>query len=108
MRLERTALRSALIAAIAVTVFSLPIASVAQADQQAAYTAKQHAKKHVGRMHPMQTQSAAARREAYGAAPSVRPGCTWPYRNQEPPCMSTFPQGDPNYHGGRHGPLFDE
>jgi hypothetical protein len=26
-------------------------------------------------------------------------GCTWPYTNQYPPCMSTWPQGDPNYHG---------
>jgi hypothetical protein len=29
-------------------------------------------------------------------------GCTWPYRNMDPPCQSTWPAGDPNYHGGVH------
>jgi hypothetical protein len=33
--------------------------------------------------------------------------CKWPYRNQFPPCMSTWPEGDPNYHGSRTGPTFN-
>ncbi len=32
-------------------------------------------------------------------AEAERPGCTWPYTNMAPPCWSTWPQGDPNYHG---------
>lgn len=42
-------------------------------------------------------------------APTVyspqRDGCTWPYKNQIPPCMGTWPAGDPNYHGSRPGPI---
>ena len=30
-------------------------------------------------------------------------GCTWPYKNQLPPCMSTWPAGDPDYHGSGAG-----
>lgn len=30
-------------------------------------------------------------------------GCTWPYTNQSPPCMSTWPEGDPHYDGGGAG-----
>jgi len=104
MRMKRTALRG--------TAVSPPIASVAQAEQQTTNTAKLHAKKHAARVHhPMRSPSAANRRELYGAAPSAEtnwPGCTWPYTNQEPPCMGTFPAGDPNYHGSRHGPIFDQ
>jgi hypothetical protein len=32
-------------------------------------------------------------------AEAAPPGCTWPYRNMKPPCWSTWPEGDPNYHG---------
>jgi hypothetical protein len=32
-------------------------------------------------------------------------GCDkWPYVNMAPPCQSTWPAGDPNYHGSRPGP----
>ncbi len=35
-------------------------------------------------------------------------GCTPPYTNQYPPCQSTWPPGDPNYHGSTSpGPTFD-
>jgi hypothetical protein len=34
----------------------------------------------------------------YQPTPSF-PGCTWPYRNMAPPCWSTWPAGDPNFHG---------
>jgi hypothetical protein len=37
---------------------------------------------------------------------SFQTRCSWPYRNQFPPCMSTWPEGDPNYHGSRTGPTF--
>jgi len=46
-------------------------------------------------------------RNLYNAAPARdSAGCTWPYRNQFPPCMATWPAGDPNYHGSRPGPTF--
>jgi hypothetical protein len=41
------------------------------------------------------------------AGTSFERRCTWPYRNQFPPCMSTWPEGDPNYHGSRSGPTFN-
>jgi hypothetical protein len=41
------------------------------------------------------------------AGTSFEARCTWPYRNQFPPCMSTWPEGDPNYHGSRSGPTFN-
>ena len=37
-------------------------------------------------------------------APTSLYGCIWPYRNMGPPCWSTWPEGDPNYHGTRPGP----
>jgi len=37
---------------------------------------------------------------------SFQARCSWPYRNQFPPCMSTWPEGDPRYHGSRPGPTF--
>jgi hypothetical protein len=40
------------------------------------------------------------------AGTSFEARCGWPYRNQFPPCMSTWPEGDPNYHGSRSGPTF--
>ena len=110
---QGTWLRTATIAAIAAASLSLPMLSVAQADQHVTQThaTKMHPKKHAARSHPMRKQSAVTHGELYGAAPAVIPnayGCTWPYRNQVPPCMGTWPQGDPNYHGTRPGPLFDE
>lgn len=105
--------RTAIIAAIAAAALWLPMVSVAQAGQQVEtkHAAKMHPKKHAARTHPMRKQSAVTHGELYGAAPAVIPnayGCTWPYHNQVPPCMGTWPQGDPNYHGTRPGPLFDE
>jgi hypothetical protein len=58
-------------------------------------------------------QSTRQHRQQPAAAPNVWAGttfearCTWPYRNQFPPCMSTWPEGDPNYHGSRSGPTFN-
>jgi len=88
--------------------FSLAVAVSAQAahaDQSAeqAQAAKMHPKKHPAK--PQWVQPAPAHRDLYGAAPA---GCTWPYQNQFPPCMSTWPAGDPHYHGSRPGPTFDD
>jgi hypothetical protein len=91
-------LRNIAIAAITAAALSLPMLAVAQANQQAEATpaARMHLKK---QKHP-----SVARKEFYDAAPSTIPGCTWPYINMAPPCMSTWPAGDPNYHGPRPGP----
>ena len=90
------------LAAIAFTaLLAAPTLSLAQPDQVRPKTpaARTHAKSHVSRQW-----SPNAGRNLYGAA---RSGCTWPYQNQFPPCMSTFPEGSPNYHGPRPGPTFD-
>ena len=93
-----TSLRNAAVAAIAAASLLLSMPSVAQADQPAKKT-------HAARMSPK--KRAAIPGKIYGAAPnSAR--CTWPYQNMFPPCMSTWPQGDPNYHGSRPGVTFDE
>ena len=93
-----TSLRSVAVAAIVAAAFSLSMLSVAQADQQAGktHTATVSPKKH-----------AAIPRKIYGAAPDAS-RCAWPYRNMFPPCTSTWPAGDPNYHGSRPGVTFDE
>jgi hypothetical protein len=74
-------------------------AAAADATDQAAkatVAAKKHSKKHVSQV--VQPQKPAAWQPR---------GCTWPYTNQFPPCQSTWPAGDPNYHGPRPGPTFD-
>jgi hypothetical protein len=93
-----TSPRSAAVAVIAAASFSLSMLSIAQASQQGEKTraATTAAKKH----------AAIHRKVSAAAADSSR--CTWPYRNMFPPCMSTWPAGDPNYHGPRPGPTFDE
>jgi hypothetical protein len=78
-------------------------AAAAEATDQrakAAVAAKKHPKKHVSQVVQPPQQSA-------GWVPR---GCnTWPYTNQYPPCQSTWPAGDPNYHGSSHpGPTFDQ
>jgi hypothetical protein len=80
-----------------------PTFAVAQTDRAPihAETVKHAAKKHVA------TARKPVQRHLYVAAPAREPaGCTWPYRNQFPPCMSTWPAGDPNYHGSRPGATF--
>jgi hypothetical protein len=52
-----------------------------------------------GKQRPV---SNARQRSLYGwTQSSATDRCAWPYRNQFPPCMSTWPEGDPNYHGWR-------
>jgi hypothetical protein len=94
-------LRAVGLATIALTLLSAPTLSMARIDQGKVTTrvTKTDAKKHAsGQWRPH------TGRTLYGNAGS---GCTWPYQNQFPPCMSTFPEGSPNYHGGRPGPTFD-
>ena len=88
---QGTWLRTAAVAAIASVSLSLSALSVAQPNQRA--DATMNPKKHYLRQRELEIPP-----KIYGAAPSL-PGCTWPYRNMLPPCMSTWPQGDPNYHG---------
>jgi hypothetical protein len=85
-----TCLGRVVIAAVAVGTLWLPLQSAAHADDQ----------------------SAGQRLQPRPAAPNAWAGtsyqtrCAWPYRNQFPPCMSTWPEGDPNYHGSRPGTTF--
>jgi len=93
---QRPSLGRAVVVVIAAASLALPVVAVAQADQPASatHTAKAHTKKpkhsHYTYRRPPESTS-----QLYG--------CTWPYRNMGPPCWSTFPQGDPNYHGVRPG-----
>ncbi len=95
----RTSLRSLAVAAVAAVSLALLAPSVVQAAAQGANTttvSKPHPKKQV------HAQVYAPQQQSVGHAPS---GCNvWPYVNQAPPCMSTWPAGDPNYHGSRPGP----
>jgi hypothetical protein len=100
MTTHETRLRAVGLATIAFTLLSAPTHSKAQADRvkPKAHARQTDARKHVSRRP-------AAAHNLYGTAAPGR--CTWPYQNQFPPCMSTFPEGSPNYHGGRPGPTFD-
>jgi hypothetical protein len=84
-------LRRAAITAGATVALWLPLQSMAQADQQSAGQRWQQP--------PSGT--------TVWAGTSYEARCTWPYRNQFPPCQSTWPEGDPNYHGSRPGPTFN-
>jgi hypothetical protein len=99
-----TRLRSATVLTIVAGLLSLSMLSIASANQTAEQTrvATVHPKKHVA---GTSWQSGTERRELYRSAPA---GCTWPYQNQFPPCMSTWPAGDPHYHGSRPGPTFND
>jgi hypothetical protein len=87
-----TLLRLAVFVAIAAAL-TLP----AQAVQQAKRTSTH-------KTHWMQTEG--SYRGLYARADRIDTRCTWPFRNQFPPCMSTWPEGDPRYHGGQAGPTF--
>jgi hypothetical protein len=85
-----TWLRHAGIAALAAAALFLPLQSVAQAGEQP-----------TGQRLPRPPTGPNA-----WAGTSFEQRCRWPYRNQFPPCMSTWPEGDPNYHGSRPGTTF--
>lgn len=101
MRIYQNQLRALGVAAIAFTLVSAPTLSLAQTDQKqpTPHVAKSNAKKHLSRQWRPNVNP-----NLYGSA---RDRCAWPYQNQFPPCMSTFPEGSPNYHGPRPGPTFD-
>jgi hypothetical protein len=107
---EATSLQSLAIAAIAAAALLLPMISVAQAEQRA--DAAAHAKKHAARMHHPTRRETQAYPRIYNTAPGTNaapgtPGCAWPYQRMFPPCMSTWPEGDPNYHGTMRGNQFE-
>jgi hypothetical protein len=99
MSKQTTPLCSVAVVAIA-ALFSLPMPSVAQAQQGTA--APMHPKKHVVRiLHPKWRESEISQR-IYDVVPD-QPHCTWQYTRMSPPCMSTWPEGSPNYHGTFRG-----
>ena len=106
-------LRRAAIAALTAASFALPVVT-AYADQQPAQTqaANEHAKKPYPKKHAAETQAQWRRSQAaWQPTPAqqwVQKRCAWPYQNQFPPCMSTWPGGDPHYHGPIPGPTFDD
>jgi hypothetical protein len=98
MRNYATWLRRAALTVIAVTSLATPTMSIARANQPTEQT-------HVARPHPQKHEASIEHRETAQTWEAQR--CTRPYRNQFPPCMSTWPAGDPNYHGSRPGPTFE-
>jgi len=84
-------LRPSVIAAVSIVTLWWPLQPVAHADQQSTR---------------QRVQKPPAAANAWAGTP-FEARCTWPYRNQFPPCMSTWPEGDPNYHGSRTGPTFN-
>jgi len=105
MPMQKTWLHRTAITAVAAVALSLPTLAVARADQSAQQTktVTTHPKKSAAKAQ--RTQSAV--QQSYGSQSWVEKRCTWPYQNQFPPCQSTWPAGDPNYHGSRPGPTFD-
>jgi hypothetical protein len=85
-------LRHSAVAAVTMGALCWPLLSVAHADQQSTHQRRQ--------------QPPPAPANTWAGTP-LEARCTWPYRNQFPPCMSTWPEGDPNYHGSRTGPTFN-
>lgn len=83
-------LRHGAVAALAIGAFWLPMRSAAHADQQST----------APHLQPLPAPT------DIWAGTSFERRCAWPYRNQLAPCMSTWPEGDPNYHGSRPGPTF--
>jgi len=94
----------ATIAAASLSLSMLMPAPAQQADAgapPASTTVKKHKRSHYSQNHTYQ--------------PAYQPkswswsgGCT-SYQNMQPPCMSTWPEGSPHYHGGIHpGVTFDE
>jgi hypothetical protein len=104
-----TFLRGVAAAAIAAVSLSLSMPLVAQADQaEKTPAATASPKQHAARTHHLKQRESAIAPKIYGAAPnSAR--CSWPYQNMFPPCMSTWPADDPNFHGSTHpGVTFDQ
>jgi len=104
---QKPYLRSAAMAAFAAVALSLPMMASAQGAPQPEGMQPPTVNQQKQAAKPQGRQSKTTHRNLYGAVPAREPaGCTWPYQNQFPPCMSTWPQGSPNYHGSRPGPTF--
>jgi hypothetical protein len=98
---QPSAARYAAVAAIAAALW-LPTFVAAYAGEQADAAPVVHKHK------KPKAEPAAANNEPREVAPTPSPGlpgCPWPYQNQIPPCQSTWPAGDPNFHGSRPGPI---
>jgi hypothetical protein len=92
---KQASLFSAILAIVAAMSLSPLMPPAAHAVQQV--NGAPAAKAHPKRLRQVQTMQQSA-----GYVP---PGCNkWPYVNMAPPCQSTWPAGDPNYHGSRPGP----
>jgi len=107
MRDRPIRLRHTAIAALTAASFTLPMVT-AYANQQPAQT--QAASEHPKKPHPKK-HAAKQSQVAWQPTPAqqwVQKRCTWPYQNQFPPCMSTWPGGSPHYHGPISGPTFDD
>jgi len=96
---QTTSLRWAAVAAIAALSLSLSMVTLARAQQTSNATAaavtpvKKHKRSHYSQNETYQPKSS---------------GCS-SHQNMFPPCMSTWPEGSPHYHGGVHpGNTFDE
>ena len=103
MSTHATSVRGAAVALTAATLLSLSMIPVALAGQRAdaARTAT---------LHPKHKQWHVARKRPSWSTPNISAsvphpsGCPWPYRNQWPPCQSSYPEGDPNYSGSTGAP----
>jgi len=96
-------LRSVAVAGMS-ALLSLSVLSVAQAGPRA--ETAMHPKKHVARIHHPLRRESELSRKIYDVVPNA-PDCTWPYKRMIPPCMSTWPAGDPNYHGTLRGDQYE-
>jgi hypothetical protein len=101
MSKQISAIRCAAGAAAVAALLALPVLSVAQGHERLrhARVAGMHAKKP---RHSYFARDEGYRYGPYAAAPSAAAQsgrCAWPYQNLYPPCMSTYPQGSPDYHG---------
>jgi hypothetical protein len=97
--------RTVAVAATAAALW-LPTFVAAAAGEQTGAAPLVH--KHVKKHKKPAALPAAANNEPREAEPPPSPGlpgCPWPYVNQIPPCQSTWPTGDPNFHGSRPGPI---
>lgn len=93
--------------AVAAIAGVLAIAAPALAHTRSHASESTATKMHVAKTHAKRHYQAIAHKEirdvAPGAPPDFQawnpPGCTWPYTRMAPPCMSTWPPDDPNFHG---------
>jgi hypothetical protein len=104
--MSKQASRGVLTAAAAIA-GALSIAAPAFAHARSHASEAAATKMHAAKRHATRHHHAIAHKEIRdvppGAPPGFQawnpPGCTWPYTRMAPPCMSTWPPDDPNFHG---------